>query len=67
MTDIPTSVHAVVVPHTRHGFLERPGRRVYFEVTGSWPAIVFAHGNFPSNPTLVRTHIAWLLTKLPAT
>ena len=44
MTDISASVHAIVVPGTRRGFLERPGCRVYFEVTGSGPAIVFAHG-----------------------
>lgn len=44
MTDIPASLHATVVPGTRHGFLERPGCRVYFEVTGSGPAIIFAHG-----------------------
>jgi pimeloyl-ACP methyl ester carboxylesterase len=44
MSDIPASVHATVVPGTRKGFLERPGCRVYFEVTGSGPAIIFAHG-----------------------
>jgi 3-oxoadipate enol-lactonase len=32
------------VPDTKLGFLERPGCRIYYEVTGSGPAIVFAHG-----------------------
>ncbi len=29
---------------TRQGFLERSGCRIYYEVTGSGPAIIFAHG-----------------------
>jgi pimeloyl-ACP methyl ester carboxylesterase len=29
---------------TKRGFLERPGCRIYYEVTGSGPAIIFAHG-----------------------
>ena len=44
MTAMPALPNATTVPGTRHGFLERPGCRVYFEVTGSGPAIVFAHG-----------------------
>ena len=39
-------------PATRRGFLERPGCRLYYEVTGSGPAIVFAHG-------LGSTHLTW--------
>jgi 3-oxoadipate enol-lactonase len=35
-----------------HGFLSRPGCRVYYEVTGSGPAIVFAHG-------LGSNHMTW--------
>ncbi len=31
-------------PVRRKGFLTRPDGRIYFEVTGSGPAIVFAHG-----------------------
>src|SRR5215212_9724988 len=36
----------------RGGFLERPGCRIYYEVTGSGPAIVFAHG-------LGSNHLTW--------
>jgi len=34
------------------GFLERPGARIYYEVAGSGPAIVFAHG-------LGGNHLSW--------
>jgi pimeloyl-ACP methyl ester carboxylesterase len=34
----------VTVAPTRHGFVEHPGCRVYFEVTGAGPVLVFAHG-----------------------
>lgn len=37
---------------TRCGFLERPGCRVYYELTGSGPAIVFAHG-------IGSNHLTW--------
>lgn len=37
---------------TRGGYLERPGCRLYYEVTGSGPAIVFAHG-------LGSNHMTW--------
>src|SRR3990172_9142703 len=33
-------------------YLERPGARVYYEVSGSGPALVFAHG-------LGGNHITW--------
>ena len=33
-----------IAADTRCGFLDRPGCRVYYEVTGSGPPIVFAHG-----------------------
>jgi pimeloyl-ACP methyl ester carboxylesterase len=37
----------------RRGFLDRPdGARIYFEVTGSGPALVFAHG-------LGGNHLSW--------
>ena len=42
----------MTVPPTQRGFLERPGCRVYYEVTGSGPAIVFAHG-------LGSNHLTW--------
>jgi 3-oxoadipate enol-lactonase len=34
------------------GFLERPGCRIYYEVAGEGPAIVFAHG-------LGGNHMSW--------
>ena len=37
---------------TKRGFLERPGCRIYYEVTGSGPAIIFAHG-------LGSNHLTW--------
>jgi len=42
----------MTVPPTKRGFIERPGCRVYYEVTGSGPAIVFAHG-------LGSNHMTW--------
>lgn len=40
-----------MVPHER-GFLHRPDGRIYYEVTGAGPAIVFAHG-------LGGNHLSW--------
>lgn len=37
---------------TKRGFLRRPGCRLYYEVTGSGPAIVFAHG-------IDGNHLTW--------
>ena len=37
---------------TQRGYLERPGCRLYYEVTGTGPAIVFAHG-------LGSNHMTW--------
>jgi 3-oxoadipate enol-lactonase len=37
---------------TKHGYLDRPGCRLYYEVTGAGPAIVFAHG-------LGGNHLSW--------
>jgi len=37
---------------TQRGYLERPGCRLYYEVTGAGPAIVFAHG-------LGGNHLSW--------
>ena len=39
-------------PATKRSFLNRPGCRIYYEVTGSGPALVFAHG-------LGSNHLAW--------
>lgn len=43
---------AFVNAPARHGFVDRPGCRVFFEVTGRGPAIVFAHG-------LGSNHLTW--------
>ena len=40
------------IPHRRIGVLERPDCHLYYEVTGSGPAIVFAHG-------LGGNHLSW--------
>ena len=40
----PALAQATTVPGTKRGFLERPGCRIYYEVTGSGPPIIFAHG-----------------------
>jgi 3-oxoadipate enol-lactonase len=37
---------------TKRGFLDRPGCRIYYEVTGSGPAIIFAHG-------IGSNHLTW--------
>jgi pimeloyl-ACP methyl ester carboxylesterase len=39
-------------PVTKRGYLERPGCRVYYEVTGAGPTVVFAHG-------LGGNHLSW--------
>ncbi|MCW5748772.1 MAG: alpha/beta hydrolase [Alphaproteobacteria bacterium] len=39
------------MPHER-GFLHRPDGRIYYEVTGAGPAIIFAHG-------LGGNHLSW--------
>src|SRR6202011_128548 len=39
-------------PVTKRGYLERPGVRLYDEVTGAGPAVVFAHG-------LGGNHLGW--------
>ena len=40
----PALAQATTVPGTKRGFLERPGCRIFYEVTGSGPPIIFAHG-----------------------
>lgn len=49
---MPTPGAILPVPATRRGYLERPGCRVYYEATGSGPALVFAHG-------LGSNHLTW--------
>jgi|SRR5579863_5644930 len=46
-----TSTSAAVTP-TTSGILKRPGAEIYYETTGSGPAIVFAHG-------LGGSHLSW--------
>jgi 3-oxoadipate enol-lactonase len=43
---------AMIATSTKRGFLERSGCRLYYEVTGSGPAIVFAHG-------IGSNHMTW--------
>jgi 3-oxoadipate enol-lactonase len=45
-------VSPLASPPTERGYLERPGCRLYYEVTGAGPAIVFAHG-------LGGNHLSW--------
>jgi 3-oxoadipate enol-lactonase len=47
-----TALAASLAPAIRPGFLERPGCRIYYEVTGSGPPIIFAHG-------LGSNHLTW--------
>ena len=48
----PTFAQTTAAADTKRGFLKRPGCRVYYEVTGSGPAIIFAHG-------LGSNHLTW--------
>jgi pimeloyl-ACP methyl ester carboxylesterase len=48
----PVLAQGTTVPGTKRGFLDRPGCRVYYEVTGSGPPIIFAHG-------LGSNHLTW--------
>jgi len=48
----PAFAQTTTVVATKRGFLERPGCRIYYEVTGSGPAIIFAHG-------LGSNHLTW--------
>ena len=48
----PAFAQATTVPGTKRGLLERPGCRVYYEITGSGPPLIFAHG-------LGSSHLPW--------
>jgi hypothetical protein len=39
---MPAFAQATTVPGSKRGFLDRPGCRIYYEVTGSGPPIVFS-------------------------
>src|SRR5215468_5841042 len=43
---------STAIPITKRGYLDRPGCRLYYEVTGAGPAVVFAHG-------LGGNHLSW--------
>lgn len=48
----PALAQGTTAPATKRGFLDRPGCRIYYEVTGSGPPIIFAHG-------LGSNHLTW--------
>jgi pimeloyl-ACP methyl ester carboxylesterase len=48
----PALAQTMTTVATKRGFLDRPGCRVYYEVTGSGPPIIFAHG-------IGTNHLAW--------
>jgi len=48
----PAFAQTTTAAAARRGFLERPGCRVYYEVTGAGPAIIFAHG-------IGSNHLTW--------
>jgi len=50
--DTATRDSKQALPITRRGYVERPDCRIYYEATGSGPAIVFAHG-------LGSNHMTW--------
>jgi len=49
---MPAFSETTIAADTRCGFLERPGCRIYYELTGSGPAIIFAHG-------IGSNHMTW--------
>jgi len=48
----PALAQSTTAPATQGGFVERPGCRVYYEVTGAGPPLLFAHG-------LGSNHLTW--------
>jgi 3-oxoadipate enol-lactonase len=48
----PAFAQTTTAAATKRGFLDRPGCRIYYEVTGSGPAIIFAHG-------IGSNHLTW--------
>ena len=48
----PAFAQTTAAAATKRGFLDRPGCRIYYEVTGSGPAIIFAHG-------IGSNHLTW--------
>jgi hypothetical protein len=41
----PAFAQSVIAPKTQSGFLDRPGCRIYYEVTGTGAPIIFIHGS----------------------
>jgi 3-oxoadipate enol-lactonase len=48
----PATAESLIVPKTQSGFLDRPGCRIYYEVTGTGAPIIFIHG-------IGSNHISW--------
>jgi 3-oxoadipate enol-lactonase len=40
----PAFAQAITVPGIKRGYLQRPDARIYYEVTGSGPPLIFLHG-----------------------
>jgi pimeloyl-ACP methyl ester carboxylesterase len=49
---VPAFAQTTSLPQVTGGFLQRPGCKIYYEVAGSGPPIIFAHG-------LGSNHITW--------
>jgi 3-oxoadipate enol-lactonase len=49
---VPAFGQTTSLPQVKGEFLQRPGCKIYYEVAGSGPAIIFAHG-------LGSNHITW--------
>jgi pimeloyl-ACP methyl ester carboxylesterase len=48
----PAAAQSVTAPKTQSGFLDRPGCRIYYEVTGTGAPIIFIHG-------IGSNHLTW--------
>jgi 3-oxoadipate enol-lactonase len=46
------AAQSVIAPKTQSGFLDRPGCRIYYEVTGTGAPIIFIHG-------IGSNHLTW--------
>src|SRR6516162_7274521 len=48
----PATAQSMTAPETQSGFLDRPGCRIYYEVTGTGAPIIFIHG-------IGSNHLTW--------
>jgi len=48
----PAAAQSVIAPKMQSGFLDRPGCRIYYEVTGTGAPIIFIHG-------IGSNHLTW--------